>query len=259
MILYFSGTGNARLLAERLASLLNDDCLDIGTKLLGGGDRFSSEKPYVVVSPIHAWGLPSEVVDWLLKCRFDGNGNLYFALTMGANDGGMDGRLTRLSKKLGLIYKGAASFVMPNNYFVGEKLEGKEQALASIKKSLAELPLLAEAVKEGRSLDWGHPEREGGALLRLFGPFLHAMYTKYGKRGYRFTVSDKCIKCLRCVNCCPMKNISLVDGKIVFSKRCMLCLGCVSVCPVEAIDVNGKAGQNGILHLDRLVKEIQEK
>lgn len=52
-------------------------------------------------------------------------------------------------------------FVMPNNYFVGEKLESEEQALASIKKSLAELPLLAEAVKEETSPPLG-PSRARG-------------------------------------------------------------------------------------------------
>lgn len=256
MIIYFSGTGNARLLAERLAEILGDEIFDLGTSLRGDAKTFKSDKPFVVMSPIHAWGIPNEVVDFLSKCRFEGNKNVYFGLTMGANNGGMSKRLRALSQKLGLVYRGCAAFVMPNNYFMGEKLESDDEALASIRKSLDELPAFAAVIKEEKDLVWNYPEREGGALLRLVAPFVHSMYGKYGKRGYRFTVSDKCIKCLRCVKSCPMENISLKDGKITFGKRCMLCLRCVSVCPVEAIDVNGKAKDNGILHLDRLIEKL---
>lgn len=256
MIIYFSGTGNARLLAERLAEMLGDEMLDLGTLLRGDAKAFKSEKPFVVMSPIHAWGIPNEVVDFLSKCSFEGNKNVYFGLTMGANNGGMSKRLRALSQKLGLVYRGCAAFVMPNNYFMGEKLESDDEALASIRKSLEELPSFAAAIKEEKDLAWDHPEREGGALLRLVAPFIHTMYGKYGKRGYHFSVSDKCIKCLRCVTSCPMENITLSDGKITFGKRCMLCLRCVSVCPVEAVDVNGKAKDNGILHLDKLIKKL---
>ena len=102
----------------------------------------------------------------------------------------------------------------------------------------------------------GVEDRRGGAMLRLFAPLIHKMYCKYGQRGYKFSVSDECIRCGRCVENCPTHNIKLQDGKITFGKQCMTCLRCVSVCPVQAIDVNGKAGKNGILHLDRLIAKL---
>lgn len=94
MILYFSGTGNARLLAERLAEILGEEIFDLSPSLCHEGKTFKSEKPFVIMSPIHAWGLPNEVADYLSACRFEGNKNVYFGLTMGANDGGMGKRLT---------------------------------------------------------------------------------------------------------------------------------------------------------------------
>ena len=115
---------------------------------------------------------------------------------------------------------------------------------------------LAAYLHDGATADALVDDRRGGAMLRLFAPLIHKMYCKYGQRGYKFSVSDECIRCSRCVESCPTHNIKLQDGKITFGKQCMTCLRCVSVCPVQAIDVNGKAGKNGILHLDRLIAKL---
>lgn len=256
MVAYFSGTGNTKFLAHKIAAELDDETFDLSLHLKEDNLELNSEKPFIVMSPIHAWGLPPEVENLLSKSHLKGNKNVYFALTMGANHGGIEKRLEFLASKIGLVYKGLAPFVMPNNYFIGEKLDSEEEALSFIRESLAEIPSFVAAVKEEKTYTDSHPERRGNAALRLFAPSIHRMFSKYGRGMYHFSVSDKCIRCLTCVKGCPMANIALVDGKIKFSKHCMLCLRCVSACPVEAIDVNGKAKENGILHLKDLVKKI---
>lgn len=255
MILYFSGTGNTKLLAEKLSDELSDEARSLDEGLLGDGLALFSEKPYVIMSPVHAWGLPEKVEGLLKRSDLSGCQEAYFLLTMGANHGGMETRMAKLAKSIGLTYMGLYPFLMPNNYFMGEELQDEEQQVAVIKAAYKELDEVANRISLHQTLN-GDDSRRGGALLRLFAPLIHKMYCKYGQRGYKFSVSDECIRCGRCVESCPTHNIKLQDGKITFGKQCMTCLHCVSVCPVQAIDVNGKAGKNGILHLDRLIAKL---
>lgn len=44
-----------------------------------------------------------------------------------------------------------------------------------------------------------------------------------------------CIGCGICENLCPMKNITLIDGKPEFHLSCAYCFGCFHFCPQQAI------------------------
>lgn len=46
---------------------------------------------------------------------------------------------------------------------------------------------------------------------------------------------SKCVHCKKCVNGCPMGNITIKDGKLVFANRCSLCMYCSFSCPRKAI------------------------
>ena len=43
----------------------------------------------------------------------------------------------------------------------------------------------------------------------------------------------------KCVSICPVGNIYLEDGKIMFSNKCIACLGCYHRCPQKAIIYKG--------------------
>ena len=62
MILCFSGTGNSLYAARLISAAAGDEVVSLNALLRGGGPaRFSSERPYVVVSPTHGWRLPAAV------------------------------------------------------------------------------------------------------------------------------------------------------------------------------------------------------
>ncbi len=49
---------------------------------------------------------------------------------------------------------------------------------------------------------------------------------------------DKCIGCTLCVQKCPVKAITMVDGKAIIDReKCIQCGLCVKACPVAAISV----------------------
>lgn len=55
-----------------------------------------------------------------------------------------------------------------------------------------------------------------------------------------FTVDkEKCIGCGQCVKDCPVRTISLVDGKAeINNDRCIKCGHCIAICPVNAVSTD---------------------
>ena len=64
----------------------------------------------------------------------------------------------------------------------------------------------------------------------------------------------KCIDCRKCIRECPMGNVALKNGKIVFGRRCEMCMRCSFLCPTGAIDIGLLQGWkvNGSYPLERI-------
>ena len=71
MILYFSGTGNSKYVAQRMAEALNQSLLSMNDRI-----RSHDTSPWrrtsalVIVTPTYAWRIPRLVRDWLLEAEF---------------------------------------------------------------------------------------------------------------------------------------------------------------------------------------------
>ena len=63
------------------------------------------------------------------------------------------------------------------------------------------------------------------------------LFAEYEFSPQKFQVNDNCISCGICTQICPTKNISLNNGKPVFSDNCTHCLACFHWCPKEAISM----------------------
>ncbi len=74
MIFWFSGTGNSKLAAERIAGITGDGTVSLN-ELIKSGERpsFNSEKPLVFVCPVYAWRLPRVVERVIEECSFEGH------------------------------------------------------------------------------------------------------------------------------------------------------------------------------------------
>ena len=71
MILYFTGTGNSRFAARRLAQRLGDQTVSLGQVFRNKQPlQFHSASPFVVVCPIYAGGFPSRWRSFWLKENF---------------------------------------------------------------------------------------------------------------------------------------------------------------------------------------------
>ncbi len=51
-----------------------------------------------------------------------------------------------------------------------------------------------------------------------------------------YFASRECNQCMLCLNECPVKAISVVDGRMYWSTKCESCMHCMNICPKQAIE-----------------------
>jgi len=243
MIFVFSGTGNSRYLAAALAERLDDEVISLNDILKNHKEtRFTSEKPFVIVSPIYAWRYPCIVEDFIRTAEFSGSKDIYFVATMGENTGSCDRFAAKLAQQKGMNCMGFRGVVMPNNYVVDSVMESAEVNDAIIEKALLQVDEIAAAIEAGIPIE----KTDYTALPALLSGPVHNMFTKYMHSAEKFTVSDACISCGQCVRLCVMNNVTLQPGgKPVFGKDCINCFACLQACPKQAINIPGKTETHG--------------
>lgn len=232
MILYFSGTGNSRYAAILLAKTLDDEILSINELISSENfETVCSDKPFIFVVPTYCYHIPSAVEEYISKTEFKGNNKAYFVMTCGAGIGGAGAANRALCKEKGLDCMGTYTLVMPDNYLVMYEPSSREEAEARLAALPGKVSDIAEIVKNGGAFD----EKSSmlGKQISILGSKL---FNSAFVNPKKFSVMDACISCGSCVKNCPLNNISLSDGKPVWSDNCIHCLSCLCGCPQNAVE-----------------------
>jgi ferredoxin/flavodoxin len=240
MILFFSGTGNSRYVAEQIAQVTGDELLSINKMLKAGeSPAFSSPNaPFVIVSPTYAWRLPRVVEKFLRKARLTGSREAYFLLTCGSDAGAAPAHCRRLCKAMGLTLAGFAQIVMPENYVAMYPVPEEKLARRMVAKATPAIRELAAKIRDGQSFHVAQPSTpvqglKSGLVNSLFYP---AMVSAKG-----FYATDACVGCGKCVELCPLNNVSLPGGRPQWGDACTHCMACISGCPTKAIEYKNKS------------------
>ena len=117
MVLFFTGTGNSRYIAERIAEALGDEFLSMNDRIKAGEPSpVASDERLVIVTPTYAWRIPRSVRDWLLKTDFPNAKQAWFVMTCGSEIGNAAQYNRALCQEKQLTYMGTAQVIMPENY-----------------------------------------------------------------------------------------------------------------------------------------------
>lgn len=240
MILYFTGTGNSKYVADFLGDKLQDEVVSLNDMLKHDLPLVvESEKPYIWVAPIYAWQFPQKVDELFRKIYFKGNRTVYFVATMGGDSGNCQKICEKRMRDKGMIYGGFADVIMPDNYYGGFDIKNEQDMIDIVKKAHPTLMEIAETVKAGHRLNI-RVKSSGGAFKS--GIINHG-FTKYMIANMKYTVNDDCTGCGKCAKLCPVNNIKMLLGRPEFSDRCMGCYACIHKCPEKAINL-GKKTEN---------------
>lgn len=238
MILYFTGTGNSRYVADMLADLTGDEALCVNSFIKSGEKKsFESERPYVFVSPVYVSALPLAFCDFIRNSEFLGCQKAYYVQTCAGGMGGCPEYARRLSREKGFAHMGTAQVTMPQNYLVYFKPKEKSECEGIIDAAGLVIRAFSEPILAGTEFpDPGMKKWEYVSTEMILD-----MYYKHFMPAKPFRTTEDCIGCGRCESLCPLNNIKLTEGRPVWGDNCTHCMACISLCPKQAIEYGKKS------------------
>lgn len=236
MILYFTGTGNSRFAASRIAENIGDDAFDLLQRLRA--EDFSvitSDSPWVIVTPTYAWRIPRIVENLLRKTELKGSRDMYFVMTCGDDIGNAAKYLNEFCIEKGMNFMGVKAVVMPENYIAMFNAPEEPKAKEIVSRTLPVIDEISETIRNGGMLH--EPLNIKG---RIESSIVNPAFYKFCIKDGPFVVSDSCTSCGLCESLCPLNNIVMENDRPVWKGGCTHCMACICHCPEGAIEY-GKA------------------
>lgn len=233
MVLYFSGTGNSEYAAKRISAALGDDIINLFDRIKSGDySQINSKAPFIIVTPTYAWRIPHIVSSWIEKAELSGNKNIYFVMTCGGEIGNAGKYLEKLCAEKGLIYRGAAGVIMPENYLAMFSTPSKDEAIKIVDNAENMIDSVIEIIKN----EGAFSQNKISFIDKIYSGIVNDIFYPMFVHAKKFYADERCISCGKCVNACPLGNIKIENGKPSWGDNCTHCMACICRCPKEAIE-----------------------
>ena len=246
MIFYFSGCGNSRHVAETLAAGLNDKLVFIPDA--ARENRYEYElaegESLGFVFPIYAWAPPKLVLDFIEKLMIkvpepvEGPTYIYFACTCGDQSGLTEKVMRKALMAKGWSLSACFSVQMPETFIgmAGFKLDSEE----NVKRKYAntDATLTRNIPRMLNKEHFSEMTKGSAAWLKTY--VINPGFNRLATNDTKYLSTEACIHCGKCVEACPLKNITLENGRPKWNGHCTMCMSCYHHCPVNAIQY-GKA------------------
>ena len=233
MVFYFSGTGNSRFVAERIAKAIGARPADItGYAKNKEIPAFIDESLFVFVCPSYMSATARSMTDFITLANFPQDAKAYFVVTC-ASSMGISPRVSmELCAGKGLKYMGAAQVVMPQNYIALFRTKDKIVNGRIISEALPVIDKIAETIRNGEELK----SRKVSSFEYKVTKWVRDIYYKDFMKTKKFRVTDKCVSCRKCEKICPLSNITMKDNRPFWGTNCTHCMACINQCPKDAIE-----------------------
>lgn len=249
MIFYYSGTGNSKYAAKRIADALGDTLLSMNERIKAGDfSPVETGERLVVVTPTYAWRIPRIVRDWLMKTELRGAERIWFVMTCGSEIGDAGSYNRALCQAKGVGCMGTAQFVMPENYIAMFNAPQADEARAIVAKAEPDIDRVIASIRAEEAFA---PTRRNLYDRFMSGP-VNPIFYSFCVKADAFTASDACVGCGRCEKLCPTNAVTLHDGRPVWGKGCTHCMACICYCPAAAIEYGKKSLGKPRYHFEAL-------
>lgn len=205
MVLYFTGTGNSRHIAERIAHALNDTLISLNDRIKSGDiTPLAVNGRLVLVMPTYAWRIPRIVRDHLLRTELRGARETWFVMDCGSEIGNAAKSTARSAAKRARLHghgadRHAGEFhrhVQHANRRGGSPDQPPKQSRSSTARS-------------PRSAQDTCSRRRAKTYDRIASSAVNPVFYPPFVKANPFTASDVRIGCGKCEKLCPLNNITL--------------------------------------------------
>ena len=249
MILYFSGTGNSKYVARRLADALGEPLCSMNDRIKSGDTTpVETGKRLIIVTPTYAWRIPRIVREWLLSTVLTGAKQVWFVMTCGSEIGNAGKYNHALCQEKGLTCMGTAQIIMPENYIAMFNAPQAEEARQIVAKAEPDIDRVISAISANQAF----PQPRSNLYNRFMSGPVNPIFYSFFVKANAFTSVDACTGCGQCARLCPTNNITIQNGKPVWGGDCTHCMACICYCPTEAIEYGKKSLGKPRYHFEAL-------
>ncbi len=235
MIYWFSGTGNSRFVAEKLAEQTGDTAQSIFLKPQGAADVVG------LVFPVYGWMPPAVVLQFVKEnLRILSSAKYRFVVMTCGDD---TGKALNLVRKHGFNPDSAFSVIMPNTYvsLPGFDVDSDKVRKSKLGSCIARVLYIAGELSQRHNTTDVHE----GMMPRTKTYLLGMLSRKYLTNDRKFNVSKCCNHCGGCQKACPIGNITMQENHPLWNGSCTGCLACYHTCPCHAINFGSQTKNKG--------------
>ena len=282
MIFYFSGTGNTKWAASKLAAATREDLISIAPYMRADDSSHNLAEPFILkenerlgfVFPVHGWRVPKLVREFISKMKIlressdataenkakadDGLKNRPFAYCVCTAGDSIGLTIENLNKvisqnpslqALGITEVSSSySLIMPESY-IGlpfMDVDPKEREIRKKENAAQELAVVCEEIFDRKE---GINRLVKGPIPWFFTKVVGGFFENVLITDKRFHVEkDRCVKCGICANVCPVGDIKGGHGEYpvwLHHKDCLTCFTCYHHCPHHAIEFGNQTQKKG--------------
>lgn len=235
LTLYFSGTGNSAYVARLFAAEMGGACHSVEDRadfsaLLSAADSVA------FVYPVYASRVPRILREFVeaRRAELHGKGLVILCTQMGFSGDGARCFTDMLDRKsFRVLY--AEHINMPNNInnFRVFPRTGDRRSARLISAARRRVGRICQNIRAGKV-----KKRGFNAFSRLLGLMQGAFALKIERLAAdSVQIGGECTGCSLCVRRCPMRNLSLENGKAAAHGNCTECYRCINLCPEKAIRI----------------------
>lgn len=252
MIFYFSGTGNTRWAAEKLAETTGERLLFIPEELKKGACEYTLQEGERLgfCFPVHGWQPPRIVRHFIRESKFNTQAStfVYTLVTCGDSIGRTMEMFNKELAAKGLLSSSVFSLIMPESYVCLPfmHVDTPEREHQKIAQASQDLQRYADMIRQKQR---GETHTCRGLTPWIFSHMIGNYFNNCMISDRKFIVdADTCIHCGKCQKACPTGDVTLKNGLPSWSKdgSCTNCLACYHHCPQHAINygkITRKRGQ----------------
>lgn len=245
MIFYFSGTGNSKYVATRLAERTGEQMVSMSESLANRTLTFVAKEGERVgfVTPVYFWGLPTVVIEFVSRMQLQAEGHhfIYHVLTFGTTTGQAHYMMKRLLEQKGMSLQGRYCVKMVDTWTPIFNLTNKAKLERVMLRAEKGIDFVCNKINDRQQGDFDRYK-----FPHVLASLYYITYRYQRKTSHLHVKSDRCISCGLCARKCPVDAIAMENGLPVWTKpRCTMCLGCLHRCPVFAIQYGKSTLRHG--------------